>query len=302
MKSLLKFAVLAALLLPVSCNNKTQPDEKGGGDTLPPSTLTKPAQADHACVITVPEGQSPVVEVAGGEFSGKLIRWINAPSGRYIAEFEEVEDKATKATQIIRLTGTYTYSDGVYNCTGDFVGTIEYDSESGELIVSPEGEDEVTVTATQKPTTTSGDNETNACRTWAIEKIELNLDKPAINHPFPDGTYKANSPYDIATYLKNHSVNVNPDKLKGYDVTEITLYPGVNMVQVSFTGKDSYYGNFTLSGNNLKYDLKEFIKEDLFSGEANCELTFTGNNCLAKVSVKTEKLTGSATITLAEKK
>lgn len=300
MKNLLKVAVLAALLLPVACNNKeTKPEDKG--ETLPPSTLTKPAQADHACVITVPQDQAPVVEV-GEEFVGKLIRWINAPSGRYIAEFEVVEDKATKATTIIRLTGTYTYSDGVYNCSGDFNGTIEYDSENGELIVSPDGEEDVTIPASQQPTTTSGENETNACRTWTIAKIDLNLDKPAINHPFPDGTYKANSPYDIATYLKNHSVNVNPDKLKGYDVTEITLYPGVNMVQVSFTGKESYYGNFTLSGNNLKYDLKEFIKEDLFSGEANCELTFTGNNCLAKVSVKTEKLTGSATITLAEKK
>lgn len=299
MKSLLKIAALAALLLPLSCNNKTQPEDKG--ETLPPSTLTKPAEADHACVITVPKDEAPLVELRD-EAYGILLRWINAPSGRYIAEFELVEDKATKGdAKIERLTGTYKYENGEYKCSGDFEGSIKF--ENNQLTVSPEDEEPVTVPATQTPTQPTTENESNACRTWTITKIDLNLDKPAISHPFPDNTYKANSPKDIATYLKNHDVKVDPSKLEGYDIQEITLYPApANQVQVNFSGKDSYFGSFTISGNTLNYDLREFIKQDLFSGTANCELTFTGNNCLAKVTVKTESLSGSATITLSEKK
>ena len=307
MRNLLKFAALATLLLPLACTDKNDP-QKGSGETLPPSTLTEPAQAEHACVITIAHKEEvPVVDLGpdgdGNILTGRLNKWINAPSGRYIAEFDKVNAQAVEhskaAVDIIRLTGTFTYKGGEYICDGGFKGKIKF--EDNKLTVAPDGDAPVTVDATQQKIEPKNETESNACRTWSITKIELNLDSPAINHPFPDGTYKANSPKDIATYLKNHNVNVDPSKFDGYDIKEITLYPSINQVQVDFSAKDSYFGTFSLTGNTLNYNLSDFIKGDLFSGTASCTLTFTGNNCIAQVTVKTNSLSGSATITLTQK-
>lgn len=275
MKKLL-IAALVALPVLFSC-------KKADNGT----TFKKPAQAEAA--MEVKPTSAPVIVVKSEQVSIEKIEFFR--TGRYL-----ITATATKAEiPVHHFSGTYTCSNGVYTCSGDFAGTI---SVTSSTVSFNNGEP---TPATVNPTdVTEGSFEDFLYRSWKIVEIDLALTKPQITQGITcTGTENVSKAIDIAN---RHNANID-EKYTAYDVKEISLSKGAFMV--TFANNKTFGGKLqglTINANSatVNYEFLEDLLSGFFDGTGSATLSKKNEKLVVSVSVSTSHLAGTMSVILVE--
>lgn len=274
------FAVALALPVLFACGNKTVKDDP----------IVSPKLADYAVDLKLEKAVAIPLPLSGTKEPVQVTDINFFRGGRYMFTGTKVESKANDS--ILYFSGTYTTADGkTYTCSGDFSGNV--DLSGATLTINGET---VNVNVT-KPSVTAGSMEDFIFRSWKVSVIELALDSPNIKQRI---TCSGNSNVSEAVKVANQASPglLDADKLAGYDVKEISLNPG--KIMVSFTGQPTYAGSLNASATSFSYNFTETFTGNFINGNASGTLQKDGNNLVATLNVKTDKLTGKMIITLAQ--
>lgn len=257
MKKFFIYAAFAALLVPfVSCNNKVD----YGGSNGSTAKIEKAKYADQAKKVTVKSGTAAdqgyqQIELTDG--------------GRYIITRSTQETKADDFTVVI--TGTYTVQNNVYVLDG--FGSIEFGS-NGSFTIKLEGGTTVTGTGEEEPKLPSSDFANAIAHTWKIDKVDLSVNADGKNIGFvKDGCNLEQIGNELLDQAKKLgvNVNVNVDKLKGYNVTSVSFTTSSTFI-VEFSGAEPFKANVSgVSGFNFKYKLEIGSSNEILNAEADCK-------------------------------
>lgn len=254
MKKIFIFAAIAALVIPfVSCNNKI--DYGGNGNQ---AKIEKAKYSDYAKKVTVKSGDAKDNGIQEVEFTD---------GGRYIITIANT--KADENTEI--KTGTYTYKDGVY--TLDDGSTFSFDT-SGNFVFKRKSGETLSGTFVEQSKIAAGDFIRDIAHTWKITKIDISINADGKNI----GVVKEGSNFEqIGKELIEQAksmgatINVDVDKLKGYDVKTLTFTSSGTFV-VEFTGAPTFKAVLSgISGYNFKYTLEAGVGNDILNAEAECK-------------------------------
>ena len=256
MKKFFIYAAIAALVIPfVSCNNKI---DYGDG---PQAKIEKAKYSDYAKKVTIKSGEAKDNGIQEIEFTD---------GGRYI--ITAIKAKANEDVQI--KTGTYTFKDGVY--TLDDGSTISFDSNGNFTLKFKKDGKDVTVTGTfeQQPKISSTDFSRDIAHTWKISKIDISVVAQGKNvGVVKDGSNIEQIGKDLIEQAKTMGANVNidTDKLKGYNVKTIT-FTSSHTLFIEFTGAPTFKASVDgISGYNFKYKLEVGVENDILNAEAECK-------------------------------
>lgn len=242
MKKIFLFAALIALLVPTACN-------KNGGTTETKETiLPAPSMAANAkkLIVTHPE-----------------LRWIElTENSRYI-----VATAVSKAAeQLEYFRGTYSVSGTKYTLNG--FGTLEINGNS--LTLSPTGGDPVTLDFKEASKLAENDFFVTVCRAWKVEKTDLSVTTGGSNVGIVKNGCDLHA---IAKELVEKGINVNPDRLSGYDVNEINLTRSQTL-EIAFKGQNSFVGTYSLSpSGSFSYNMEGQAGNDIFNASASGTVT-----------------------------
>ena len=266
-----KALILALAVLPVlfSCNKS---NTNGGG-----AKLETPKNANEAAKVTISE--SAEVKVTTKDQKEVALKEINfMRSGRYIATAEDI---GTKASNVITLAGTFTFSNGKYTLSGDLTVTVSTTSSSVTVTTSA-GETQTadaTVTPSNVP---EGSTEDKICRTWTIDHIILNFEKLG-------GTARYDNIVEIVNDIKAHKIDLKEDQEKAilnHDIKEITL--DKDIICVTFANAEPFKGSWQLSANNsFSYKIENF-NGSVFNAEATGTISFNGELAVVDIVVKSD--------------
>lgn len=267
MKRILFILAAAAMILPLSsssCKKQDNPTE---------DVVMEPAKtADVAKVVSfeLVSGATPrYISKEGKEYDVLSIEFTE--DSRYILRRRPVitASSVTKAESGVEVvTGKFTESGGKYTCQGAFEATVE-PKGSDSAVISVNGK---TQTASAKVTSTpqtTNSNKTNADRTWKVDNSIIKISGSGVSI---DMGFKGCDLYQIAQYAKENGASVDPSKLSGYAITEL-MFTGNNTMTISFSGQPSFYGEYTLNGNNITYRLTVGSNE-LLQATANGTISF----------------------------
>ncbi len=256
MKKFFIYAAIAALVIPfVSCNNKID----YGND--PQAKIEKAKYSDYAKKVTIKSGEAKDNGIQEIEFTD---------GGRYI--ITAIKAKANEDVQI--KTGTYTFKDGVY--TLDDGSTISFDSNGNFTLIFKQDGKDVTVTGTyeQQPKISATDFSRDIAHTWKISKIDISVVAQGKNvGVVKDGSNIEQIGKDLIEQAKTMGadVNIDTDKLKGYNVKTIT-FTSSHTLFIEFTEAPTFKASVnSISGYNFKYKLEVGVENDILNAEAECK-------------------------------
>lgn len=289
MKKLFFLFAAAAMILPLAfaC---TKEDKPADVEMDPAKT------ADVAKVVSFEKatGTNPTYSKAGKTYEILSIEFTEG--SRYILRRRPLlANSLTKADDGVEVvTGTFTESNGKYNCQGEFTGTVEPKGTSAD--VTPQGGQTQSAPANVQDTNTTTKEATNASRTWKVNNSYIKVSGKGINI---DTGFNGLDFVSIADYAMNAGVNINPVNFMGYSCDEV-LFTGEGSMVISFTGAPAFYGTYRLSGENLSYT---FLSggNDIMGQSANGTLTFPAEH-KAELTLNTtiKGYTGSIQLSMSE--
>ncbi len=244
----LYFAIFAVLVLG-AC-------QKRGREVV----LPEPATKAYAQVITFSE------PVNAGGLNIKALELTEG--GRYIALLEESTKAFNEGANVV--VGRYHLENGVFVLSD--IGTLSVEADQATL--TPEGQEPVTVSATITQTTTSGERQSNAARTWTVKYLYAGISGE--NLLGGEKRFEGLDMEEVGTYVKSWGVdlsNEDMEKLRGRIVDEI-IVTGANSFVITFTSGKAYYGTWELTGDNFRYCLSKTDNPLLVSGTAGGTFTF----------------------------
>ncbi|MBR4595863.1 MAG: hypothetical protein IKO31_04005 [Bacteroidales bacterium] len=278
MKEFFIYAAIAALVIPfVSCNNKI--DYGGNG---PVAKIEKAKNTENAKKITIKEGTAKDKGLKEIEFTD---------GGRYIVT--RLKTKADNDTEV--LTGTYTLENLVYILQN--FGSVSFDG-SGNVTIKLTGGETVTATYQEENKNPESDFINSIAHTWKIDKVDISVVADGKNIGFvKDGCDLEQIGKEIINQAKTLgvNVNVNVDKLKGYNVKSLS-FTSSNTFIVEFTGADPFKAN--VSGININsykftYELEVGYDNEILNAEAECEFApQTEKTAWLTVKVNSDEFTG----------
>ena len=267
MKRILFILAAAAMILPLSsssCKKQDNPTE---------DVVMKPAKtADVAKVVSfeLVSGATPrYISKEGKEYDVLSIEFTE--DSRYILRRRPVltASSVTKAESGVEVvTGKFTESGGKYTCQGEFEATVE-PKGSDSAVISVNGKTQTAAAQVTATPQTTNSNKTNASRTWKVDNSIISISGTGINLEMG---FKGCDLYEVARYAYENGAKVDPSKLAGYAITEL-MFTGNNTMTISFSGQSSFYGEYTLNGNNITYRLTVGSNE-LLQTTANGTITF----------------------------
>ena len=295
MKRILFILAAAALILPLSSSSCQKQD-----DPTPQDVVMEPAKtADVAKVVSfeLVSGATPrYISKEGKEYDVLSIEFTEG--SRYILRRRLVitASSVTKAESGVEVvTGKFTESGGKYTCQGAFEATVEpKGSDSAAITVNGKTQTAAAqVTATPQ---TTNSNKTNANRTWKVDNSIINIYGQGISLEMG---FKGCDFFQVATYAYENGAKIDPSKLAGYSITEL-IFTGNNTMNISFAGQPSFYGEYTLNGNNISYRLTVGSNE-LLQTTANGTLTFpTDGKATLRLNSSLKGYSGSIEFALTE--
>jgi len=287
---------VAALALPIlfACGNS---GNKGGGQDVP-----SPVYAEQAAIIEIPNASAPQVEIKfqNDALPFKVAKMEFFRSGEYLIS-GTVGFKSE--AQLRHFSGKFTVANQVYTCTGDFDGKLTIFDE--KVVFEQKGKEEQTVT---NPTVTNPNNnivpgsfEDFAYRSWTLSKIEFQIVQP-VEAKVKKTFSSTNVNVTEAVALANESgVNIDPQKVEGFDVAYVSLNPST--VMVCFANGKTYSGDWKLkSDQSFSFDIAEEITSGLINNNTTTgKLDKVDGQLVAQITVNNEKLKGTMTLTLSKK-
>ena len=297
MKRILFILAAAALVLPLSSSSCQKQDVP-----TPQDVVMEPAKtADVAKVISfeLVSGATPrYLNNEGKEYDVLSIEFTEG--SRYILRRRPVitSSSATKALTISNvevISGKFTLSCTKYLCHGDFEATVE-PKGSDSAVISVNGKTQTAAAQVTATPQTTNSNKTNANRTWKVDNSIISISGQGISLEMG---FKGCDLYEVARYAYENGAKVDPSKLSGYSITEI-MFTGNNTMTISFTGQPSFYGEYTLNGNNISYRLTVGSNE-LLQTTANGTLTFpTDGKAILRLNSSLKGYSGSIEFALTE--
>ena len=259
MKKLLVFAAIAALVIP-SCNNRADVDL--GGNDGPKPQIEKAKNSDNAKKITLKSG-------AATEKGYKEIEFTDG--GRYI-----ITRTITKAEETEVLTGKYTIQDLVYILEN--FGTVSMNTTTGDVTIEVQQEDgtKETITAVyqEEEKLPETDFSRDIAHTWKIDKVDISVVADGKTVGFvKTGCNLEEIGKELVAQAKSlgAEVNVDVDKLKGYNVLFLTLTSSQTFM-VEFSGADTFKGKMEgVVGYKFNYTLQNGTGNELLNASAECE-------------------------------
>ena len=268
MKRILLILAAAALVLPLSSSSCQKQD-----DPTPKDVVMEPAKtADVAKVVSfeLVSGATPrYISKEGKEYDVLSIEFTEG--SRYILRRRLVitASSVTKAESGVEVvTGKFTESGGKYTCQGAFEATVE-PKGSDSAVITVNGKTQTAVAQVTATPQTTNSNKTNASRTWKVDNSIINIYGQGISLEMG---FKGCDLFQVATYAYENGAKIDPSKFVGYSITEL-IFTGNNTMNISFAGQPSFYGEYTLNGNNISYRLTVGSNE-LLQTTANGTLTF----------------------------
>jgi hypothetical protein len=276
------FTLFAASLLLVSCNKGINP-----GDVIFPDPATKayamsvnfdlgdplylelPERSVPNDPASTTSGKTADVDIIGIDFSD---------DSRYALYIGEKNTKAIGGKKpILVWLGKFQYSGDTYKMDG-----------FGELTVK--GNNTVTV----RPKATKANQESyelkatitkfaelsaaaaNLARNWKVETTYIKV-SGGNNNVSVSQNFVGCDLHEIARTLKEKKVNLSDAdvaKLAGYKITELNFL-GNNSMIMNFDGPESYFGTWSVSGNNISWELNDSNK--LIAAKATGTFSFPSN-------------------------
>jgi len=224
-----------------------------------------------------------------------------------------MEDKATKVAidNKIKLvwTGKYKKEGDTYKLDGigeiTLVGVDKVGFRPANE-VAVKGGDTYEYTANITPINNAlGTIGANLARNWKVEstyvKVQGGKNNVSVSQNFNNGC----DLHEIARTLKEKNVSLSDAdvaQLAGYKITELNFIGNGNML-MNFDGPESYYGTWTVSGNNISWELNDSNR--LIAAKATGTVTFPSNGKAilvinADVSTGDEKYTGTIQLTIVQ--
>lgn len=292
------FALAISLPVLFACEGS-----KGG------ATFEEPKTAESATSVNFNRTpDTPVIVVNTETVTLKEVEFFR--SGRYLMTAEAAVPKSKAVDLSLRyFSGTYTFSNGSYQLSGDYKGTIKLTGTGSSASVEIDGE---TYEANATPATVKdGSLESNVYRSWRPSAFKVSATAPST----PLGTVEfqvkqfsgtKNVSEIVRIFSEDAGLKFDTSVFQGFDIDAITLNPGKLMIR--FTNGKTFGGNLSMSGNNFTYDLSSIMQNDLFNGKASGTITIDGDKANVSVNVDTKNskgetvVKGTATLILSEVK
>ncbi len=254
-KNLLVLAALSVVALPFlfSCGKPNDPDKPA--ETV---VMQDPPTKDAALLIEFHEDK-PLPKYADNQGEYEVLSIEFTESNRYIIKRRVIETKA-KVGDIQTVVGSYTESNGNYNCPGFGSVNVSGSGSNANVNVKPEGGNEFNGNANVKDTPEgSSQDQKNADRNWKIASTTLEVNGDGVRF---SRDFEGCDLHEMADFAKRNKANVDPDKFVGYKVVEF-IFTGNGTFVINFTGpnapaiegtykinESSKTINFTLQGDN----------------------------------------------------
>ena len=260
MKKLFFLIAAAVMVLPLmsSCDQEDQPKK--------PVVMEPGPTAEVAQIITFED--KPLFHKGNQDYEILSIEFTE--DSRYILGLSPIvagSSVATKAGNLSKVvTGKFTESGGKFMTKGEYEAQMELLESVMKIL---QGANWAEFKIKKKKTNTSTTEQTNAARTWVVDDCFLTITgKLNIQSGFKGCDFQ-----EIAQFLKNNKVNIDPSKVAGYKVSEIMFTGGPSM-NIQFSNGESFYGSYSLSGENISYNFTVIANKDIINGSASGTLTY----------------------------
>ncbi|MBR5670469.1 MAG: hypothetical protein IKX11_01275 [Bacteroidales bacterium] len=114
--------------------------------------------------------------------------------------------------------------------------------------------------------------EVNANRTWIVDNTYIKI-TGGVN---AEAGFKGCDFQEIAQFLKDNGAKIDPSKVAGYKISEME-FTGSGSMNIAFSATSSFYGSYTLSGENITYSFVVINNNDILAASASGKLTFPAN-------------------------
>ena len=265
MKKLIVLFAAAVIALPLlcSCNPEDKPTKK---------VVMEPAPtAEDAVLFTFEE--KPLYMMNGQKCEIVSIEFTE--DSRYILGLSPVIDgsvSATPDTKALKLgsvvTGKFTLSAGKYITHGEYEAQMELRDEVAKITGAVSGEFKGKKKRSESNTT----EEVNAHRTWVVDNTYIKI-TGGVN---AEAGFKGCNFQEIAQFLKDNGAKIDPSKVAGYKISEME-FTGSGSMNIAFSATSSFYGSYTLSGENITYSFVVINNNDILAASASGKLTFPAN-------------------------
>lgn len=276
------FAAAVAALALVSCN------KNGGKD---PITLETPAFAQEAATIEFQDVHDELV-IGGQAMTPE--RLIFTEDGDFLL----IGKPLTKAGEARRfLMGTYNVKNGIYQLLDAAKKALASVAlNGGTITITPDGGVTITFNGNVKQGKDSSEEAGYLCRNWVPGKIRVVVASKNVDHSFnPDF-------YEVASYLKEHKMDVNPDDYKGQKVTKMTFTKNGDFI-IYFSGRDPFEGQWTwksVKDLTFTYNFEANVGKEFFSGTSDGTLEFSGKKCEVAMNATVNGIKAIITFALTE--
>lgn len=258
-KNLLVLVALSVVALPFlfSCGKPNDPDKPA--ETV---VMQDPPTKDAAIKIEFHEDK-PLPKYVDSEGEYEVLSIEFTESNRYIIKRRIIGTKA-KVGDIQTVVGSYTESNGNYNCAGFGSVNVSGSGSNANVNVKPEGSENAgnefngNANVQDTPESSSQDQK-NADRNWKIDSTDLEVAGDGVHISRGFGGCDL---YEIATFAQKNKAKIDPEKFVGYKVVEF-IFTGNGTFVINFTGpnapaiegsykinESSKTINFTLPGDN----------------------------------------------------
>lgn len=277
------FAAAVAALALVSCN------KNGGKD---PITLETPAFAQEAATIEFQDVHDELV-IGGQAMTPE--RLIFTEDGDFLL----VGKPLTKAGEARRfLLGTYSVKNGIYQLLDAAKKALASVAlNGGTITITPDGGVTITFNGNVKQGKDSSEEAGYLCRNWVPGKIRVVVASKSVDHTFnPDF-------YEVAAYLAEHKMDVDPKKYEGQKVTKITFTKNGDFIIYFSGGREPYEGEWSwksVKDLTFTYSFEGTIGNEFFSGTSDGILSFSGKKCDVDMNAKVGDTKAVITFSLTE--
>ncbi|MBO4536786.1 MAG: hypothetical protein J5702_06225 [Bacteroidales bacterium] len=256
MKKLIVLFAAAILALPFLC--ACDPE-----DNPTKNVVMEPAStAEYAVLFTFED--KPLYILNGQKFEIRTIEFTE--DSRYILGLTPVTISATKAIRVESIvSGIFTVNGGKYITKGEYEAQIELGDKMATITGASNGD----FKGNRKKSVSSTVEQVNAHRTWVVDNTYIKI-TGGLN---VEAAFKGCDFQEIAQFLKDANVKIDPSKLAGYKISEMQL-TGSDTMNIVYSPTLSFYGSYTLSGENFSYSLMVIHNNDIMGAVASGKLTF----------------------------
>ena len=281
MKKILGIFAVAAMML-VACDKDSEGGKSSDYNYSKPK-LSAPANPNNNFTFVVDQAQSETGLKNPDGADDCLLTIAFPPGSSGVAEFENggakelqfsVEEPTKADTKKIKSGTVFRVKNWKNGITSFMVsiGDLKSSEEKTALIAEVNG-NEILLQGTILPEPAYTPFRQDVCRNWEIEETIISVKGDEIPADLGVGRKFTGCKLDeISKQLVDKGVKINTLGSE-YNVSKIMISPSGKFA-IFFSGKDPYYGDYTLKGTDFSYNFKIFEEDNpILAGSARGKLS-----------------------------